>query len=127
MPDWLRRFLHQPADPAQQLSNELVREIRQSFDEASLNEEHFPSTIDPRIQHVQVLKRFFAPLDNHRLLDLGCGKGRFARVLLEENPHARITGLDISEQMLHSTPEGIGKISAIMTAIPFTDASFDGL
>jgi malonyl-CoA O-methyltransferase len=129
MPDWqrLRQFFDRPADPAQQLSNDLVREIRQSFDEASLNEEHFPSTIDPRIQHVQVLKRFFAPLGNHRLLDLGCGKGRFARVLLEENPAARITGLDISEQMLHSAPEGIGKVSAIMTGIPFADESFDGL
>ena len=40
-----------------------AREIRRSFDEASRDEEHFPSTIDPRIQHVQVLLKFFGDLD----------------------------------------------------------------
>ena len=39
------------------------REIRRSFDEASRDEEHFPSTIDPRIQHVQVLIKYFGPPD----------------------------------------------------------------
>src|SRR6202012_97325 len=56
-----------------------------------------------------------------------CGKGRYARVLLEQNPGARITGLDISEQMLHSVPAGIGRISAIMTDLPFANESFDGV
>jgi malonyl-CoA O-methyltransferase len=107
------------------LSDELRREIRQSFDEASRDEEHFPSTIDPRILHVQVLLRFFAPIANQRLLDVGCGKGRYGRVLLEQNPRARLTGLDISEQMLLAVPPGIDKISAIMTELPFADASFD--
>jgi len=109
------------------LTSELRREIRQSFDEASRDEEHFPSTIDPRILHVQVLRRFFAPVANKRLLDVGCGKGRYARVILEQNKQARITGLDISERMLHSVPAGIGKVSAIMTDLPFANASFDGI
>ncbi len=110
-----------------QLDVQLRREIRQSFDEAAADEEHFPSTIDPRIQHVQVLLRHFAPVANKRLLDVGCGKGRYARVMLEQNALARITGLDISEQMLHSVPAGIGRISAIMTDLPFANESFDGV
>ena len=124
IPGFLKRT---SAKPGSTLSDELRREIRQSFDEASRDEEHFPSTIDPRILHVQVLLRFFAPIANHRLLDAGCGKGRYARILLEQNPDARLTGLDISEQMLHSVPPGIGKVSGILTELPFADASFDGV
>jgi malonyl-CoA O-methyltransferase len=124
LPGFLKRTSPKPGNA---LSNELRREIRRSFDEASRDEEHFPSTIDPRILHVQVLLRFFAPVGNHRLLDAGCGKGRYARVLLEQNPDARVTGLDISEQMLHSVPPGIGKVSGILTELPFADGSFDGV
>lgn len=114
------------SSPPPSLNDRLIREIRENFDQEAANEADFPSTIDPRIQHVQVLRRFFAPIENHRLLDAGCGKGRFARVLLEENPAARLTGLDISEQMLHFVPEGVGKISGLLTALPFADESFDG-
>ncbi len=124
LPGFLKRNDRKPGST---LSDELRREIRQSFDEASRDEEHFPSTIDPRILHVQVLLRFFAPVASNRLLDAGCGKGRYARVLLEHNPDARVTGLDISEQMLRSVPPGIGRISAIMTELPFADGSFDGV
>ena len=129
LPGFLKRTNPKPGSqlPGHILSDELRREIRQSFDEASRDEEHFPSTIDPRILHVQVLLRFFAPVASNRLLDVGCGKGRYARVMLEKNPHARLTGLDISEQMLRSVPPGIGRISAIMTDLPFADASFDGV
>src|SRR6202034_1221777 len=74
LPGFLKRASPKPGS---HLSDELRREIRQSFDEASRDEEHFPSTIDPRILHVQVLLRFFAPVANHRLLDAGCGKGRY--------------------------------------------------
>jgi len=113
--------------PAAPLSGQLRREIRQSFDEAANDEDHFPSTIDPRIRHVQVLLRFFAPIADSRLLDAGCGKGRYARVLLEQNPAVRVTGLDISERMLASVPPGIGKVSGILTDLPFANATFDGV
>lgn len=115
-----------PAPPPA-LDERLVREIRRNFDVEAANEADFPSTIDPRIQHVAFLRRWFAPIENHRLLDAGCGKGRFARVLFEENPAARITGLDISEQMLSFVPEGVGKAAGILTALPFADGSFDGV
>jgi len=123
----LRRLLKPtpPAGPPPELTDQLRREIRQSFDEASANEDDFPSTIDPRIQHVQVLLRYFAPLTGKRLLDVGSGKGRYARVILEQNPQARITALDISEQMLRCVQPGINKISGIMTEIPFANESFD--
>jgi malonyl-CoA O-methyltransferase len=124
----LRQFLKRTSPaPALPLDERLVREIRRNFDAEAANESDFPSTIDPRIQHVQVLRRFFTRIENHRLLDAGCGKGRFARVLADENPAARLTGLDISEQMLHFVPPGVGKTAGILTALPFADGSFDGV
>ena len=43
--------------PARRLTGELRARIRASFDEASADEEHFPSTIDPRIYHVKLIHR----------------------------------------------------------------------
>jgi len=114
-----------PRWPAVPLSPDLRAEIRRSFDEASRDEEHFPSTIDPRIQHVQVLLKFFGDLADKRVLDVGCGKGRFARVLQERNPEAEIWGLDISEEMLRFVPAGIHTRAGSMTELPFADSTFD--
>jgi malonyl-CoA O-methyltransferase len=58
-------------------------------------------------------------------LDVGCGKGRFARVLLEQNPGARISALDVSEAMLACVPGGIRRIAGMMTELPFAASAFD--
>ena len=129
--EWLRGepaaapVVFEPATPRASLTAELSREIRASFNEASYDEEHFPSTIDPRIQHVQVLLKFFGDLTDKRVLDVGCGKGRFARVLSESNPRVAVSGLDISEAMLTCVPEGVEKVSALMTDLPFAASTFD--
>lgn len=115
------------AKPAPLLDETLRREIRRSFDEAAADEEHFPSTIDPRIQHMQVLLKLFSPAGEKRLLDAGCGKGRYARILLDQNPGVRIVGFDISEQMLRCVPAGIGRTAGMLTELPFADSSFDGV
>src|SRR3989442_7915798 len=89
------------------LTAELEDQIRRSFDEAWRDEDHFPSTIDPRIYHVKLLLEHLGDLADKRALDVGCGKGRFARIFLERYPHAELWGLDISEQMLKYVPAGI--------------------
>jgi len=125
---WRRLFRRETPDNAVlTLDRELRDEIRHSFDHASSDDEHFPSTIDPRIQHVQVLLKFFGPLDDKEVLDAGCGKGRFARVLAERNPGARVTGLDLSEAMLRFTPAGINKVAGSMNELPFADSAFDAV
>ncbi len=114
----------QPAPPSK-LDAELREKIRRSFDEASHDEEHFPSTIDPRIQHVQILLKHFGPLDDLTVLDAGCGKGRFARVLHEKYPTAGIWGMDISPEMLKYVPDEIPTKTGTLTEIPFPNAMFD--
>jgi malonyl-CoA O-methyltransferase len=103
----------------------LRQEIQRSFDESARDEEHFPTTLDPRIQHVQVILKFFGDLTDKSVLDVGCGKGRFARVLHERNPGADIWGLDISEEMLRFVPAAVHTKAGSMTELPFADSTFD--
>src|SRR6476661_91939 len=119
--DWKSILRRRP-----RLTAELEEQIRRSFDEASRDEEHFPSTIDPRIYHVKLILDYFGDLAGKRVLDVGCGKGRFARVLAERHPSAGIWGLDISEEMLRYVPAGIHTRAGSMTELPFEDAWFDG-
>ena len=107
------------------LTPELRARIQSSFDESSHDEEHFPSTIDPRIYHVKLIREHLGDLSGKRVLDVGCGKGRFARVFREQEPEAEIWGLDISEEMLKFVPEGIRTRAGSMTELPFESGFFD--
>ena len=57
--------------------------------------------------------------------DVGCGKGRFARVLQEHASAGSIVALDLAEAMLRSCPSGIRACAGSMTALPFLAGSFD--
>jgi ubiquinone/menaquinone biosynthesis C-methylase UbiE len=107
------------------LDPDLRKRIRESFNEAAADEEHFPSSIDPRIYHVQLLLQFFGELGDKRVLDAGCGKGRFARVIADRNPKVRIYGMDISEEMLRRVPNPIHRCAGSLTELPFGDGIFD--
>ncbi len=109
------------------LTPELRARIQASFDQASRDEEHFPSVIDPRIYHVKLIREHLGDLRGKRVLDAGCGKGRFARIFHEQEPEAEIWGLDISEEMLRYVPAGIHTKAGSMTELPFADAYFDGV
>ena len=114
--DFLRRSKPAPATP--------LADIRRSFNEAAADEEHFPSTIDPRIFHVQLILRFFGDLEMARVLDVGCGKGRFARIVKDSNPQSRVTAFDLAEAMLRVVSADIAPCCGSMTALPFPDGCF---
>lgn len=100
-------------------------EIRQHFNEAAADEENFPSTIDSRIYHVRLILEYCGDLNRRRVLDVGCGKGRFARALAEQYPAASIVGFDLAEAMLRSVPAGVAACGGSMTALPFRAGAFD--
>jgi len=102
-----------------------LREIVQHFNDAAADEENFPSTIDPRIYHVQLILEYFGDLNGKRVLDVGCGKGRFARVLAERYPQASIIGFDLAEAMLRHVPVAMSTCAGSMTALPFPTGAFD--
>jgi ubiquinone/menaquinone biosynthesis C-methylase UbiE len=120
---WKRLFARTPsrAHPAEVPLPEIIRH----FNDAAGDEEHFPSTIDPRIYHVQLILEYFGDLRGKRVLDVGCGKGRFARVLAERFPESAIVAFDLAEAMLRHVPAGIRPCAGSMTALPFQGESFD--
>ncbi len=108
-----------------ELTADLRERIRRSFEEAAADEEHFPSTIDPRILHVRVLVETFGNLNGQRVLDAGCGKGRFARALLAEFPQASICGMDLAVAMLRHVQAPLWPAAGSLTQLPFATAAFD--
>ncbi len=114
---WLRRLFH---------SRPSTHELAEFFDQASRDEEHFPSTIDPRIYHVKLVQRHLGELQGRRIADIGCGKGRFARVLATAEPRVRIVALDISLGMLSHAPPETERCAASITALPLASGSCDG-
>lgn len=119
--DWRHLFSRGDA----QLTGELRARIRASFDRAAGDEEHFPATIDPRIYHVKLIRQHLGALAGRRVLDVGCGKGRFARILHDQEPAAAIFGLDLSIEMLRFAPAGVRVCAGSMTELPFAGATFD--
>lgn len=100
--------------------------VREFFEQAAANEEHYPSTIDPRILHVRVVLDTIGQIPNlHRVADIGCGKGRFARLVKERHTKATVVALDLAEAMLRHVPSGISTVAASMTALPLATASCD--
>ena len=119
---WPRRPPVRTADPAA---------IRAFFNEAAADEEHYPSTIDPRILHVKLVLEHLGDLNGQNLngkfvADVGCGKGRFARIVKERNPGATVVALDLAEAMLRPIPADIERVAASMTALPLATEAFDG-
>lgn len=85
---------------------------------------------------------FFGP--SHRLmlsqmsdadlnvLDVGCGTGRWAELVLNAWPTAKVTGLDLSQEMLRKAepraaiyPDRLDLVHGDAQGLPFDDATFD--
>lgn len=100
-------------------------EIRAYFNRAAGDEEHYPSTIDPRIWHVKLVLEHIGDASGKRVADIGCGKGRFARIVKERWPSAHVIALDLAEAMLAHVPVQIGRVAASMTSLPIAGDSMD--
>jgi malonyl-CoA O-methyltransferase len=101
-------------------------EIRAYFNHAAADEEHYPSTIDPRIYHVKLVLDHLGDVSGKRVADVGCGKGRFARIVKERFPRASVIALDLAEAMLACVPRDVASVAASMTALPLRSDSVDG-
>lgn len=101
-------------------------ELRAFFNQAASSEEHYPSTIDPRILHVKLVLEHLGDLSGKLVADVGCGKGRFARVIQDKYPTSRVCAIDIAEAMLAHVPPGIHRTAAAMTALPLSSGCCDG-
>ena len=62
-------------------------------------------------------------------LDLGCGTGEILKLILQEDTHKELCGIDLSEKMLavakSKLPEQVKLILGDSESLPFSDNTFD--
>lgn len=85
----------------------------------------FPHKIDINDERVKTIVEFFGDLDYKKVIDVGCGRGRYLRIIETEFPHAELYGLDISEEMLSNCPEKVITTQSSLLEIPFPNRYFD--
>ena len=78
---------------------------------------------------VEEVVRAVADIPTPRLLDLGCGTGALAKLVLRQVPRAQLTCVDLSSEMLGVAGKRLGAAAKLVAAdaerLPFCDSSFD--
>lgn len=99
--------------------------IKTTFNEQTKCAYIFPDSIDDNDGRLQEILSFLGDLNGKKVIDVGCGKGRYLRALKKRFPTAHLYGLDISEKMLSYCPTGIETICGSILDIRLPDSSFD--
>jgi 2-polyprenyl-6-hydroxyphenyl methylase/3-demethylubiquinone-9 3-methyltransferase len=97
------------------------REVGARFDAL---EGRFKATVAARDVRLLALLDVLGPLPGRRILDLGCGKGRFATHLAAGG--AEVVGLDLSARMI-ARAEGLDRVLASARRLPFGPGVFDAV
>jgi 2-polyprenyl-6-hydroxyphenyl methylase/3-demethylubiquinone-9 3-methyltransferase len=84
--------------------------------------DRFQTDVSPTDVRLAAIARVAQPLAGLRMLDLGCGKGRFARRWIDAG--ATVVGLDVSAGMLAHGP-AFARLRGSAAMLPFADAGFD--
>jgi len=81
-------------------------EIERNWDEMAKAYEDFTESNDSYSSSIEwpCIQKMLPQLNNKRILDLGCGTGRFSFYFEKENPLS-VLAVDISEQMLNIAKE----------------------
>lgn len=84
----------------------------------------FKSTVSSDDYRLVALKRELGSVAGKLILDLGCGKGRFARHF--QDAGARVVGVDLADGMLGEAA-GLARLRATATRLPLASGLFDAV
>ncbi len=76
---------------------------------------------------LKVILTNFANIQGKKILDAGCGKGRFAAKLKSVFSSCEVHGVDISEELLKEAPDSIIKKKGNILNLPYDSETFDGV
>lgn len=86
----------------------------------------FSSSVAPRDSRLHYLRATFKDFKGKTILDAGCAKGRFARMLMKD-PGLDVVGIDIAENLLQCCPEGMITKQGSILDMPFSNEEFNGV
>jgi len=108
--------------PVKYFLDALALKVRSSMD--SIIEATLADLDDPDGRY-RVVADAAAVCKPRKVLDAGCGKGRFARRIKAAHPDAEVVGMDISDAILRHLPAGVTPVVGTLLDIPFADETFD--
>jgi malonyl-CoA O-methyltransferase len=83
--------------------------------------------IDDCDGRVRALLNRLGDVNDLRVLDAGCGKGRYSAVIKRRFPRAEVIAMDISSAMLEHVPSDIQTVQHSILNMPFPDGAFDAV
>ena len=93
------------------------------------NTKDFPEIIDRNDARYQMVIEEVKKISNKenvsKIIEIGCGKGRFLKNIVEDKFLVDIDGLDISENLLNYLPKQVKKIHGRMENIPCESNTYD--
>ena len=110
----------------------MLEKMRDFFENRIVGyEEHMLNNIEAAREFYPYTAALLPKTENCRVLDLGCGTGLELEFYFEKNPTAQITGVDLSDGMLHALeakfPEKeMHLICGSYFDVPFGEGIFDG-
>ncbi len=100
----------------------LYWKIKLSF---NLDADIFPAEIRDTDGRVKIILDKINEFKPKKIVDLGCGKGRFLKAIMKSFKNISLSGMDLSEEMLKYLPEGINKIEGSLLKIPVKNEEYD--
>lgn len=91
------------------------------------NAEIFPSEVPANDGRLDEIREQLGDLRGKRILDAGCGKGRFASRIKDATPSCEIHGVDVSEELLKKVPASIIVRKGSILNLPYDSDSFDAV
>lgn len=86
-----------------------------------------PKEVSPDDGRLKKVITHLGNLENKKILDAGCGKGRFAVKIKNLYPPCQVHGIDTSEELLKEVPNSIIKKKGSVLNLPYNTETFDGV
>lgn len=87
----------------------------------------FPKEISPNDGRLEAVLAHLGNLNDKKILDAGCGKGRFAVEIKKIYPSCEVYGIDISKELLQEVPDNIIKQEGSILNMAYESETFDGV
>jgi ubiquinone/menaquinone biosynthesis C-methylase UbiE len=108
--------------------SDVVGRIAARFNELSSDQKLLPLDASSDDYRLNAVLSFLGGVRGKFILDVGCAKGRFSRIFVEQG--ARVVGIDIADELVRvasrNVPEARFGVSNA-TGLPFPDGQFDAV